>query len=537
VIYSNATSGALSPNGVTVQSLTYNVPGTTSTTVIAIATGWTDLASTTLPTGCNVVQNALGDISENALIAVCTNQAAGNYVITANTYPITTAISEAAYVFTPPTSITTGPVTSITIAYNSTATIPEMATAQGGTGNLVLDWTLNGASIGTGNTINLPVPLSAPGTYLLNVTAVDQGTTNPFSSTNTITITATGTLPPSTTTISNGGGGGGPGGGSSGGGGGGGGGGSGGVSKPTITNLTNGYNVSTVTQLDTFSLALCGTTLQVTENYISPTEAGVTINGQQYILTPNGATPIIGEQNGCTVNLLNISYIPIQQTIKLQFTQSTPLLSNLPAANTISQLNVSFAIGPKDVIKVNAGNYSSLVYIKRVQVTPQGAPTGYTVFSVFNISVNSTLNVSTISFTESYECGLTNLQPFIIQNGTWTKVNASSTNTTACTITFPIPADPIVALAQQAAAPTPVLKQPASTTISQVQPIIVITTPGTLQNAVSQATKDSIAAVLVLAGIMALVGGAYANSLYKKNKKSAYKTKTKKKNNGKNGNA
>jgi hypothetical protein len=155
---------------------------------------------------------------------------------------------------------------------------------------------------------------------------------------------------------------------------------------------------------------------------------------------------------------------------------------------------------------------------------PPNAPAGYTIFSVFNVTVSKTLNVTTVSLTESFECGLTGLQPFIIQNGTWNPITNYSVNSTACTITFAIPADPVIALGQSLAAASPVLKKPVTTT---VQPIIVIV-PESLQKVVSQATRDAVGTVLVIVGIMAIIGGAYSVSLNKKRKKYAYKAKAKK---------
>jgi hypothetical protein len=123
-----------------------------------------------------------------------------------------------------------------------------------------------------------------------------------------------------TTTIS----GGLPGGGGGGGGGGGlpGGGGGGGSIKPVASNILNGLQVRNVTEYSTFRLTLCGNVINVTENYITPIYAGLTINNEQYVLYPGTVVQLKNIGQYYYVQLVNISYLPIIHLITLNFTST-----------------------------------------------------------------------------------------------------------------------------------------------------------------------------------------------------------------------
>lgn len=92
---------------------------------------------------------------------------------------------------------------------------------------------------------------------------------------------------------------------------------------------------SNVTQYATFSAKLCNTTqINVTENYITPIYAGVTINGKQYALYVGNVTQLSNVGPYYYVELVNISYLPIIQTIKLNFTATQcPVTTTVPPVN------------------------------------------------------------------------------------------------------------------------------------------------------------------------------------------------------------
>lgn len=164
---------------------------------------------------------------------------------------------------------------------------------------------VNGALVANALSGNVIYSLSgkSAGTYVAN--ALDTAANTQIS--NTITINAA-------ATVNSGGSGGG-----GGGGGGAGGGGGGGTQAPSITKVSNGYSVTGVAQLNTFMVNL-GQAFDSTENFISPTDAGVTINGVSYTLTMNQPVEIASNSTAKTyLELTNLTYIPLQETINLLF--------------------------------------------------------------------------------------------------------------------------------------------------------------------------------------------------------------------------
>jgi hypothetical protein len=117
---------------------------------------------------------------------------------------------------------------------------------------------------------------------------------------------------------------------SGGGGGGGGGSGAGGGELPTVAPFTSGnqtgYVISNFTQSNYEPLSIKGAGFMVVENFITPTTAGVTVNGRSLTLSVN--QPVELQSTGGYVYYVvldSISYIPIRQTIVLSvYAQAIP---------------------------------------------------------------------------------------------------------------------------------------------------------------------------------------------------------------------
>ena len=101
--------------------------------------------------------------------------------------------------------------------------------------------------------------------------------------------------------------------------------GGGGSSKPVISATANGYIISNITRLNAVNVTLNGVQIRIIENYITPTSAGLTINNATYMMNTSSSYLIYSLSNyGIYAKLLNISYIPIEQTITLYvYTNST----------------------------------------------------------------------------------------------------------------------------------------------------------------------------------------------------------------------
>ncbi len=139
--------------------------------------------------------------------------------------------------------------------------------------------------------------------------------------------------------------GGGSGGGGSGGGGGGVGGGGGGQFLPTVvkfnTSNETGYKIYNFTQDNQEKVGINGTIFTIVENFISPDQAGISVNGDSYTLSDGEIVSLTGHP-GYHLGLLNISYLPIINLVNIEIYESIsspPKANNTVVANTIKPVN------------------------------------------------------------------------------------------------------------------------------------------------------------------------------------------------------
>ena len=299
----------------------------------------------------------------------------------------------------------------------------------------------NGGNFSYGYTFN------TIGTFSVQFTAVDTGTTTPFAFvSNTILISvgsATGT------------GGGGTSGASSGGG--------GGPSAPIVLNTSNGYNVSNVAQLNTFTLSnLCGQQFKVTDNFITPNYTGITIGNNTYDLY-TGKPKLIAGTSTCYAEVSSISYLPILVSVNFLFYNT-----NLNATNTIDLIgsqvhaNVSITNTTPINLNINDGNLLLTLLASRsarenisvmniTNATLPAPPANTEAVRIIKINMTSGTTpkpTTYIKVTEGYSCTLpsSRLRPYILVNGSWQAILPYSIDSAACTITYNITTDPIIAL-------------------------------------------------------------------------------------------
>ena len=368
----------------------------------------------------------------------------------------------------------------------------------GGTGPFTLKLTAsNGVSVntvvsGAGTvTFGTVFPQFSPSIY--NVVATDTGTTSPFAfssgqssvavsnaptSTSTTVATTTSTSSTSsssaastsaatTTASQQGGNGGNNPGGSPGGGG----------SLPTMIQNGNCYTISNYSQKDTETFTLNGILLSSVVNFIGPTDAGVTVNGRIYGSIVLGANYTILNSTNYTysMRLLNISYLPVEDTIALGFCSSPhenasqslnkTLIFNANGNVTDTRISSdpittpSFGFWPGNLSITNnlTSNAPIYVNVSRLSVPLPRLPAGYGYAVAMNITVRKhNLTNNTVYATLGYGCAInaSRIAPFILANGTWRLITPFTTNRELCTVTFGIPADPIVALLVENQTPT-----------------------------------------------------------------------------------
>ena len=107
-------------------------------------------------------------------------------------------------------------------------------------------------------------------------------------------------------------------------------------------------------------ISVLNTTFKVTENYITPTTAGITIGNNTYELSPD-VTESIGTLNGInyTIELTSLSYLPILDTVSVAICGTVPVALPalvVPANQTLVVTNVTTS-GQSISGAYNASNY------------------------------------------------------------------------------------------------------------------------------------------------------------------------------------
>lgn len=275
-----------------------------------------------------------------------------------------------------------------------------------------------------------------------------------------------------TTTIKSGGGGGGGGGGSgsaapaaSGGG--------GGSSKPVATHVVsgnqNGYIISDITQLNSFNVTLEGQQLNVIENYITPTSAGITINGNSgYDLNLSTNYLVTSTSNySIYVKLLNVSYLPIEQTISLY-------IYAIPgsAYNNTNTLDVNFSLSNLNAVNVTPKFFSYAVSSTNVTSNTPMAPNSYVKLAATRLDVNSS-TVNTLDLSVAYPCSIPSKKiiPFALDNSKWVAIYPFSANSVSCKLSLAVPKNTTLGIMQLAAAAPP----PTTTILVKSVPAGVVT--------------------------------------------------------------
>ena len=284
-------------------------------------------------------------------------------------------------------------------------------------------------------------------------------------------------------------------------GGGGGGGGTtgtgGGLPHPTVIATSYGYIVSNFGVPASFTFNFCNQNVYSILNFISPDEAGISINNVPYTLTLGNKSTNITSLPGCSMQLYNISYIPLQQTIQIKFfgknnesniqNNSSTISKIINKTSNSTKVNLKTSINTSIIIKrPNLNNLTistnslnillnfsnsipTILYANNkkiiIAITSQNKTTSYLRFSIPEITYikpkgfNNTLSIFNISVNNSkiplyiianilYPCSIPSntIRPFIYFNDSWLELNNYTILQSRCIVTVQIPRDPVVGL-------------------------------------------------------------------------------------------
>jgi PGF-pre-PGF domain-containing protein len=278
---------------------------------------------------------------------------------------------------------------------------------------------------------------------------------------------------------------------------GGGGGGPPGPYLPTVIRNGTCYDISNFTQdnREIISFGSGNATFTVIENFITPTDAGVTINSQPITVPLHMASQFLSTpQYNYTVRLRNISYLPILHTVLVSICQLSrvtttvpqfPSQINITTRNNSARFNV-YNISSMHSITINDIPLGAVFVLRTNSTVPFNAlftavnmtdanipiPSGYAKILLMNLSL-STSAVS-VNATMHYACPLPlneSVAPFIRRNGTWSSISPFLLNTHGCYVSFSLAdaTDPIIGLFG-ILPPSP----PKTVTPTTVPPLIVI---------------------------------------------------------------
>ena len=157
---------------------------------------------------------------------------------------------------------------------------------------------------------------------------------------------------------------------------------------------------------------------------------------------------------------------PSQKALNITSTisSSSPLVLSLP--NTHSTLSIYTTSTASTPIVANIANVTQ-------QVSSLAKPQpNYTLINAVNVSIKTTAPI-TAFFVEHYPCSIPSdlVAPYIFKNNTWLAITNYTVNATACTVSFYIPSDPIVAIFE---------KSVPTTTTTSIATTIPTTIPTTI---------------------------------------------------------
>ena len=219
-------------------------------------------------------------------------------------------------------------------------------------------------------------------------------------------------------------------------------------------NVTKGFSISNFTQYDFIILQINEKQFNVTENYITPDYAGVTVNSNRYDIYPNESLLLATNPiQNYYLKLNNINFIPALDTITFQIyslpnlteNQTLAYTSNSSALNISTYKNVTSHINFVDLnaflsVTPSSNTGLSLNVTDITNSASYPSLTSYSTWRVLDVSAKPSYNDSELNMSISsiYDCNNPSeiTEPFILGNNGWTAVNNFTYNQSACVISF-----------------------------------------------------------------------------------------------------
>ena len=321
------------------------------------------------------------------------------------------------------------------------------AAVTGGTGNFIYAFTLDNAeaqntvSSSTLSSTNTLDALTVPGNYVFNVIVTDTGTTTHYSVpqvTNTVVIESNDLL--SATSSGN----------------------------PGFAGFYSAVNITftgtpTIDNQSAWSLYVNGALFGKTDSVMHWAEQGspgtysftfTNPGNSNYTSASLASTLKVGSLGTGGSGVSSSSPPPSTTTPSTAVTTAPPSTSLNDTVNLMhgASQQISFNNTRVTIQLVSNSSSNSTVKLLVVNVTAlsPNAPSGFIKLSATNITSNTT-KANHINVKYSYPCSIfaAYIKPFILENGMWDAISPFTVNATSCTVSFSIPADPVVAIMEQ----------------------------------------------------------------------------------------
>ncbi len=384
------------------------------------------------------------------------------------------------------------------ILYGNSVITTAAVTGGSGTGNFIYAFTLNNAeaqntvspsTLSSTNTLNSN---TIPGNYVFNVIVTDTGTTIYYSVpqvTNTVVVESNDLL--SATSSGN----------------------------PGFAGFYSAVNITftgtpTIGNQSAWSLYVNGALFGKTDSVMHWTEQGspgtysftfTNPGNANYTSSSLTSTLKVGSLGTGGSAVSSSSPPPTTQPTTAPTTTPSTVVTTVPPSTSLNQtvnlthgasqqINFSNTGVTIELVSNSSSNSTAKLLAINVTALSPNALIGFTKLSATNITSNATV-VNHINVKYSYPCNIpaANIRPFILENGTWDAISPFTVNATSCTVSFSMPADPVVAIMEQnhTAPKTPSNASAVSTLL-----------PTT---AAAQPTPSSTSSVLLIAVIIIII--------------------------------
>lgn len=162
---------------------------------------------------------------------------------------------------------------------------------------------------------------------------------------------------------------------------------------PVVVSSNDCIIISNFSQTEIQPIIINGNTVDVVENYITPTYAGITVGGHS--INFNGINEYL-PVGGYYAGLLNVSWIPILQTVKVSICPSNPLQTTSLSTSSSTTSSTSTTSESTTSLKSSTSSTSSTTILPStlqestttIKVASQsGSPTNYITVAIFIVAI------------------------------------------------------------------------------------------------------------------------------------------------------